>query len=245
MQLIIVIHSCSCSCSSTEGIPLFCLFGPIFSLIRRLVGFRVVFFLKWEQSLHTFSVCMKEVKVSYFSDCMFQLWDEAESGLPSGKVVGISGSDLHLYKEKRRYSHVHTCIFLLVICETFVLHGWIYTRSKLIYPFLLSLLERPDFNDAIIMRRGASVEHVVRKAHFQVRCFYTHNKLVANYVHSLIFVFKYLQCHRIHRTLASQFKYALVWVSSSFLGQRSSETHFLLVLWTVWANSVQLYSWLE
>lgn len=25
------------------------------------------------------------------------------------------------------------------------------------------LLERPDFNDAIIMRRGASVEHVVSK----------------------------------------------------------------------------------
>ncbi|KAG7270164.1 hypothetical protein CRUP_026165, partial [Coryphaenoides rupestris] len=38
--------------------------------------------------------------------------------------------------------------------------------------------ERPDFGDAIIMRRGASVEHV---------------------------------CHRIHRTLANQFKYALVW----------------------------------
>lgn len=54
---------------------------------------------------------------------MFQLWDEAESGLPSGNVVGISGSDLHLYKEKRRYPHVHTCIFLLVICNTFVLHG--------------------------------------------------------------------------------------------------------------------------
>uniref|UniRef100_A0A8C5QRC8 Developmentally regulated GTP binding protein 2 n=1 Tax=Leptobrachium leishanense TaxID=445787 RepID=A0A8C5QRC8_9ANUR len=39
--------------------------------------------------------------------------------------------------------------------------------------------QRPDFGDAIILRSGASVEHV---------------------------------CHRIHRTLASQFKYALVWV---------------------------------
>ncbi|XP_008564443.1 PREDICTED: developmentally-regulated GTP-binding protein 2 isoform X1 [Galeopterus variegatus] len=40
--------------------------------------------------------------------------------------------------------------------------------------------QRPDFTDAIILRKGASVEHV---------------------------------CHRIHRSLASQFKYALVWVS--------------------------------
>lgn len=50
MQLIIVIHSCSCSCSSTEGIPLFCLFGPIFSLIRRLEGFtEFVFFFFFSQ----------------------------------------------------------------------------------------------------------------------------------------------------------------------------------------------------
>ncbi|ETE72196.1 Developmentally-regulated GTP-binding protein 2 [Ophiophagus hannah] len=38
--------------------------------------------------------------------------------------------------------------------------------------------QRPDFSDAIILRKGASVQHV---------------------------------CHRIHRTLADQFKYALVW----------------------------------
>uniref|UniRef100_A0A8C2RE69 Developmentally regulated GTP binding protein 2 n=1 Tax=Capra hircus TaxID=9925 RepID=A0A8C2RE69_CAPHI len=41
--------------------------------------------------------------------------------------------------------------------------------------------QRPDFTDAIILRKGASVEHV---------------------------------CHRIHRSLASQFKYALVWMHS-------------------------------
>ncbi|KAL7979383.1 hypothetical protein Chor_015407 [Crotalus horridus] len=40
--------------------------------------------------------------------------------------------------------------------------------------------QRPDFSDAIILRKGASVQHV---------------------------------CHRIHRTLADQFKYALVWGS--------------------------------
>ncbi|MEJ1273028.1 developmentally regulated GTP binding protein 2 [Cricetulus griseus] len=42
--------------------------------------------------------------------------------------------------------------------------------------------QRPDFTDAIILRKGASVEHV---------------------------------CHRIHRSLASQFKYALVWGTST------------------------------
>ncbi|KAG7505870.1 developmentally-regulated GTP-binding protein 2 [Solea senegalensis] len=55
--------------------------------------------------------------------------------------------------------------------------------------------ERPDFNDAIIMRRGASVEHV---------------------------------CHRIHRTLASQFKYALVWgTSTKYSPQRVGVTHIM------------------
>uniref|UniRef100_A0AAX7U9S8 Developmentally-regulated GTP-binding protein 2 n=1 Tax=Astatotilapia calliptera TaxID=8154 RepID=A0AAX7U9S8_ASTCA len=55
--------------------------------------------------------------------------------------------------------------------------------------------ERPDFNDAIIMRRGASVEHV---------------------------------CHRIHRTLASQFKYALVWgTSTKYSPQRVGLTHIM------------------
>uniref|UniRef100_A0A8C4SJK4 Developmentally regulated GTP binding protein 2 n=1 Tax=Erpetoichthys calabaricus TaxID=27687 RepID=A0A8C4SJK4_ERPCA len=55
--------------------------------------------------------------------------------------------------------------------------------------------ERPDFSDAIIMRRGASVEHV---------------------------------CHRIHRTLASQFKYALVWgTSTKYSPQRVGLTHIM------------------
>ncbi|KAG9343033.1 hypothetical protein JZ751_015251 [Albula glossodonta] len=55
--------------------------------------------------------------------------------------------------------------------------------------------ERPDFGDAIIMRRGASVEHV---------------------------------CHRIHRTLASQFKYALVWgTSTKYSPQRVGLTHIM------------------
>ncbi|KAA8584877.1 hypothetical protein FQN60_003571 [Etheostoma spectabile] len=55
--------------------------------------------------------------------------------------------------------------------------------------------ERPDFNDAIIMRRGASVEHV---------------------------------CHRIHRTLAGQFKYALVWgTSTKYSPQRVGLTHIM------------------
>uniref|UniRef100_A0A671X4H1 Developmentally-regulated GTP-binding protein 2 n=1 Tax=Sparus aurata TaxID=8175 RepID=A0A671X4H1_SPAAU len=55
--------------------------------------------------------------------------------------------------------------------------------------------ERPDFNDAIIMRRGASVEHV---------------------------------CHRIHRTLVGQFKYALVWgTSTKYSPQRVGLTHIM------------------
>ncbi|XP_036134318.1 developmentally-regulated GTP-binding protein 2 isoform X2 [Molossus molossus] len=53
--------------------------------------------------------------------------------------------------------------------------------------------QRPDFTDAIILRKGASVEHV---------------------------------CHRIHRSLASQFKYALVWgTSTKYSPQRVGLTH--------------------
>jgi len=55
--------------------------------------------------------------------------------------------------------------------------------------------EPPDFSDAIIMRRGATVEHV---------------------------------CHRIHRTLVDQFKYALVWGSSTkYSPQRVGAAHIL------------------
>ncbi|XP_057572218.1 developmentally-regulated GTP-binding protein 2 isoform X2 [Hippopotamus amphibius kiboko] len=55
--------------------------------------------------------------------------------------------------------------------------------------------QRPDFTDAIILRKGASVEHV---------------------------------CHRIHRSLASQFKYALVWgTSTKYSPQRVGLTHAL------------------
>ncbi|KAK2492708.1 hypothetical protein MC885_002880 [Smutsia gigantea] len=57
----------------------------------------------------------------------------------------------------------------------------------------LSPYKRPDFTDAIILRKGASVEHV---------------------------------CHRIHRSLASQFKYALVWgTSTKYSPQRVGLTH--------------------
>ncbi|KAK2088003.1 Developmentally-regulated GTP-binding protein 2 [Saguinus oedipus] len=53
--------------------------------------------------------------------------------------------------------------------------------------------QRPEFTDAIILRKGASVEHV---------------------------------CHRIHRSLASQFKYALVWgTSTKYSPQRVGLTH--------------------
>ncbi|MEE6497802.1 hypothetical protein FKM82_002863 [Ascaphus truei] len=55
------------------------------------------------------------------------------------------------------------------------------------------IAERPDFSDAIILRKGASVEHV---------------------------------CHRVHRTLASQFKYALVWgTSTKYSPQRVGLSH--------------------
>ncbi|KAF1482798.1 Developmentally-regulated GTP-binding protein 2, partial [Eudyptula minor novaehollandiae] len=55
--------------------------------------------------------------------------------------------------------------------------------------------QRPDFTDAIILRKGASVEHV---------------------------------CHRIHRSLASQFKYALVWgTSTKYSPQRVGLTHMM------------------
>ncbi|XP_020670277.3 developmentally-regulated GTP-binding protein 2 isoform X1 [Pogona vitticeps] len=55
--------------------------------------------------------------------------------------------------------------------------------------------QRPDFSDAIILRKGASVEHV---------------------------------CHRIHRTLASQFKYALVWgTSTKYSPQRVGLSHMM------------------
>eukprot|EP00794_Sanderia_malayensis_P009029 gene9029-9996_t len=51
----------------------------------------------------------------------------------------------------------------------------------------------PDFNDAIIMRTGATIEHV---------------------------------CHRIHRSLVDQFKYALVWgTSTKFSPQRVGISH--------------------
>lgn len=53
----------------------------------------------------------------------------------------------------------------------------------------------PDFTEAIIMRRGASVEHV---------------------------------CHRVHRTLVDQFKYALVWgTSTKYSPQRVGIQHVL------------------
>lgn len=55
--------------------------------------------------------------------------------------------------------------------------------------------QRPDFNDAIIMRSNASVEHV---------------------------------CHSIHRNLAAQFKYALVWgTSAKYSPQRVGLSHIL------------------
>jgi len=55
--------------------------------------------------------------------------------------------------------------------------------------------EPPDFQDSVIMRKGASVEHV---------------------------------CHRIHRTLVDEFKYALVWGSSTkYSPQRVGNSHIL------------------
>uniref|UniRef100_A0A8D1EBR0 Developmentally regulated GTP binding protein 2 n=1 Tax=Sus scrofa TaxID=9823 RepID=A0A8D1EBR0_PIG len=61
--------------------------------------------------------------------------------------------------------------YLLEVLWEYLALTCIYTKKR---------GQRPDFTDAIILRKGASVEHV---------------------------------CHRIHRSLASQFKYALVWVS--------------------------------
>ena len=53
----------------------------------------------------------------------------------------------------------------------------------------------PDFSDAIILRRGVTVEHV---------------------------------CHAVHRTLASQFKYALVWgTSTKYSPQRVGIGHIM------------------
>lgn len=59
-------------------------------------------------SSYSFYVCMYVRGSSTASSifCIFQLWDEVEPGLPSGDVVGIPLSDLHLYKEKRRYAHI-------------------------------------------------------------------------------------------------------------------------------------------
>lgn len=47
---------------------------------------------------------------------------------------------------------------------------------------MVDQLDPPDFDDGIILRRGATIEHV---------------------------------CHGIHRTIASSFKYALVWGTST------------------------------
>nr|XP_033819678.1 developmentally-regulated GTP-binding protein 2 isoform X2 [Geotrypetes seraphini] len=74
--------------------------------------------------------------------------------------------------------------FLLEMLWEYLALTCIYTKKR---------GQRPDFTDAIILRRGASVEHV---------------------------------CHRIHRTLASQFKYALVWgTSTKYSPQRVGLTH--------------------
>lgn len=52
----------------------------------------------------------------------------------------------------------------------------------------------PDFSDAIILRKGVTVEHV---------------------------------CHAVHRTLVSQFKYALVWgTSTKYSPQRVGTNSF-------------------
>ncbi|XP_027730260.1 developmentally-regulated GTP-binding protein 2 [Vombatus ursinus] len=74
--------------------------------------------------------------------------------------------------------------FLLEMLWEYLALTCIYTKKR---------GQRPDFTDAIILRKGASVEHV---------------------------------CHRIHRTLASQFKYALVWgTSTKYSPQRVGLTH--------------------
>uniref|UniRef100_A0A8C9TSF5 Developmentally regulated GTP binding protein 2 n=1 Tax=Scleropages formosus TaxID=113540 RepID=A0A8C9TSF5_SCLFO len=91
----------------------------------------------------------------------------------SHSVVISCGMDLNLdYLLEKLWE------YLALIC--------IYTKKR---------GERPDFGDAIIMRRGATVEHV---------------------------------CHRIHRSLASQFKYALVWgTSTKYSPQRVGLTHVM------------------
>lgn len=96
----------------------------------------------------SFSVCVQHFSSSFFL-VMFQLWDEVEPGLPSGDVMGVLVPDLHLYQEKRRYiDSSATC-----------------TQMQFFnFKYFLFLLERPDFNDPIIMRRGSNVEHVVRKS---------------------------------------------------------------------------------
>lgn len=70
---------------------------------------------------------------------------------------------------------------------------WEYLALRRIYTKKRG--EPPDFSEAIIMRRGASVEHV---------------------------------CHRVHRTLVDQFKYALVWgTSTKYSPQRVGISHIL------------------
>uniref|UniRef100_A0A8D1C3Q8 Developmentally-regulated GTP-binding protein 2 n=1 Tax=Sus scrofa TaxID=9823 RepID=A0A8D1C3Q8_PIG len=74
--------------------------------------------------------------------------------------------------------------YLLEVLWEYLALTCIYTKKR---------GQRPDFTDAIILRKGASVEHV---------------------------------CHRIHRSLASQFKYALVWgTSTKYSPQRVGLTH--------------------
>lgn len=114
-----------------------------------------------------------------------------------------------------------------------------------LHSFLMFPLERPDFNDAIIMRRGASVEHVVRAntrtVNIKINLSWTLIPRVSMLVWGVSMNYhKYAcfasspQCHRIHRTLASQFKYALVWVStfSDAMICRNISPH-LFWIWTV------------
>lgn len=58
------------------------------------VVIRSDFCVVWQQSFP--NLCM------FILLDMFQLWDEAEPGLPSGDAVGILVPHLHLYQEKRR-----------------------------------------------------------------------------------------------------------------------------------------------
>ena len=103
----------------------------------------------------------------------FQLWDETKLGLPSGDVVGLPGPHLHFYQEEGRCVHTHT-------------HTHTHTEWERI-PVGCEMWdcfpsERPDFGDAIIMRRGASVEHVVSLTHIM----YTHTH-TAVFVYALTF----------------------------------------------------------